>query len=101
MSELVVVARLTAAAGEEEAVQAALPRLIAASRTEPGNIDFTGHRSLEDPNQYLLLERYASRASFDSHLASPHYQEIAVNHIVPRLESRIIEEFDVIATDAG
>jgi quinol monooxygenase YgiN len=101
MAELVVVARLHPAAGEEEAVGAALPRLISASRTEPGNIDFTGYRSLEDPNQYLLFERYASRAAFDSHLASPHYQEIAVKHIVPRLDSRVIEEFEVTATDAG
>jgi quinol monooxygenase YgiN len=94
VSELIVIARLTVASGEEDAVLAALPRLIAASRSEPGNLDFDGYRSLGDPRQYLLFERYASRMAFDEHLASPHYREIAGDQIVSRLEDRIIEEFE-------
>jgi quinol monooxygenase YgiN len=94
VSELIVVARLTVASGEEDAVLAALPRLITASRSEPGNLDFEGYRSLSDPRQYLLFERYASRTAFDEHLASPHYREIAGDQIVPRLENRTIEEFE-------
>jgi quinol monooxygenase YgiN len=89
-----VIARLTVALGEEDAVLAALPRLIAASRSEPGNVTFEGYRSLSDPRQYLLFERYASRTAFNEHLAKPHYREIAGDQIVPRLESRVIEEFD-------
>jgi quinol monooxygenase YgiN len=99
MSELVVIARLSAAAGEEDAVRTALPRLIAASRTEPGAIEFLGYQNMESPNEYLLFERYASRDAFDSHLASPHYHEFAVNQILPRLETSNIEEFDVAAPD--
>jgi quinol monooxygenase YgiN len=51
---------------------------------------------LDDPLSYLLIERYASRAAFDEHLTAPHYQEIALNYIVPRLDNRTIEEFEVI-----
>jgi quinol monooxygenase YgiN len=94
ISELVVIARLTVALGEEDAILAALPRLIAASQSEPGNLAFEGYRSISDPRQYLLFERYASRTAFNEHLAAPHYREIAGDQIVPRLESRIIEEFD-------
>jgi quinol monooxygenase YgiN len=101
MSELVVVARLSIAAGGEAVVRTALPQLVAASRSEPGAIEFVAYQSLEDPTQYLLFERYASRAAFDSHLSAPHYQEIALGHIVPRLESQVIEEFAVTAADAG
>jgi quinol monooxygenase YgiN len=96
MSELLVIARLNITAGQEEAVGAALPRFIAAAQSEPGNLTFEGYRSLNDPLNYLLIERYASRAAFDEHLAAPHYQEIALNYIVPRLDSRTIEEFEVI-----
>jgi len=48
VSELIAVARLTVASGEEDAILAALPRLIAASRTESGNLDVDGYRSLSD-----------------------------------------------------
>jgi quinol monooxygenase YgiN len=100
MSELLVIARLNITAGQEEAVAAALPAFIAAARSEPGNLTFEGYRSLNDPLNYLLIERYASRAAFDDHLTAPHYQEIALNYIVPRLNSRTIEQFDVIARQA-
>jgi hypothetical protein len=52
-SELIVVPRLTVASGAEDAALAALPRLIAASRIESGNLDFDGYRSLSDRGQYL------------------------------------------------
>jgi quinol monooxygenase YgiN len=94
ISELVVIARLTATLGEEDAVLAALPRLIAASQSEPGTLTFEGYRSLSDPRQYLLFERYTSRNAFNEHLAAPHYREIAGDQIVPRLEGLIIDEFD-------
>src|ERR1700739_1572842 len=94
VSELIVIARLTVASGEEDAVLAALPRLIAASRYEPGNLDCDGYHSLGDPCQYLLFERYASRMAFNAHLASPHYRKIAGDQIIPRLRRRIIEEFE-------
>ena len=57
-------------------------------------------RSLDDEHSYVLLERYASRAAFNDHLAAPHYQEIALGYIVPRLEGRTIEQFDVIPSGA-
>jgi quinol monooxygenase YgiN len=96
MSELLVIARLNITPGQEKAVSAELPKFIAAARSEPGNIIFEGYRSLDNPLNYLLIERYASRAAFDEHLTAPHYQEMALNYIVPRLDNRTIEEFEVI-----
>jgi quinol monooxygenase YgiN len=55
---------------------------------------------LDNPRRCLLVERFVSRAAFDEHLASPHYKELALDYIVPRLEGRTIEQFDVPASDA-
>jgi quinol monooxygenase YgiN len=101
MSELLVIARLNITAGQEGAVSAALPKFIDAARSEPGNIMFEGYRSLDNPLNYLLIERFASRAAFDEHLTAPHYQEMALNYIVPRLDNRTIEEFEVIPRGTG
>jgi quinol monooxygenase YgiN len=101
MSELLVIARLNITPGQEGAVSAALPKFVDAARSEPGNIMFEGYRSLDNPLNYLLIERFASRAAFDEHLTAPHYQEMALNYIVPRLDNRTIEEFDVISHGTG
>jgi quinol monooxygenase YgiN len=100
MSELLVIARLRIAAGNEEAVATAVPKLITAARQEPGVLFFAGYRSSLEPRDYVLVERYVSSAAFDEHLASAHYQSIAGETILPLLEDRTIELFDPL-TDAG
>ncbi|HEX3790622.1 MAG TPA: antibiotic biosynthesis monooxygenase family protein [Pseudonocardiaceae bacterium] len=95
MPELQVIARHTMKAGAEEEVLALLPKLIEAVHTEPGNIEFTAYRQLDDPRTYVLLERYASREAFAAHRETVHFKDIVLGQLVPRLENRVIELFDV------
>lgn len=95
MAELQVIARHTIKEGEEDAVLAALDRLTAAARTEPGNLAFDAYRSAEHPRRYVLLERYASRQAFEDHRATRHFQEVMLGEIAPRLEARTVEAYDV------
>jgi quinol monooxygenase YgiN len=94
MSELLVIARLRIGAGHQETVAIAARELIAAAREEPGVIFFAGYRNVTDPGELTLVERYSSAEAFEAHLASPHYQRIAVGTILPHLESRTIEQFE-------
>jgi quinol monooxygenase YgiN len=96
MSELQVIATHTMAAGQEDEVLALLPQLIAAVRTEPGNISFVAYRQLDDPRTYVLLERYASRAAFAAHRETAHFKDLVLGQIVPRLANRVIQQFDVV-----
>jgi quinol monooxygenase YgiN len=95
MSELQVIARHTITAGKEQEVLALLPELIAAVRTEPGNIAFDAYRQLDDERTYVLLERYASREAFAEHRRTQHFKDLVLDQIAPRLDSRVIEQFDV------
>ncbi len=45
----------------------------AATRAEPGNRFFEWSRSLDDPNQYVLLEAFDDDAA-DSHVTSGHFK---------------------------
>lgn len=94
MSDVLVVARHTMTAGKEEEVLALLPKLVAAVRTEPGNISFTAYRQLDEPRTYLLLERYTSREAFAAHRETDHFKELVLGEIVPRLDERVTEMFD-------
>jgi quinol monooxygenase YgiN len=94
--ELQVIARHTIAAGSEDKVYALLAELIAAARTEPGNLAFDAFRSAEDPLRYVLLERYTSREAFADHRETSHFKEIMLAQILPLLASRDIEQYDVL-----
>jgi quinol monooxygenase YgiN len=97
MSELQVIARHTTVDGQRDAVLALLPKLIEASRQEPGNLAFEAYLKLDDPRSYVLLERYTSRAAFAEHRETSHFKELMLGQILPKLESRVIEQYDVAA----
>jgi quinol monooxygenase YgiN len=72
MSEVVVVATLRAAEGNEDEVLAGLSELAAATHTEEGCIAYTLHRGLDDPGRIVMIERWRSRADLDAHFAQPY-----------------------------
>jgi quinol monooxygenase YgiN len=96
MPELQVIAHHTMKEGEEQEVLALLPKLIEAARAEPGNVAFDAYRKLDDPRTYVLLERYTSRQAFATHRETAHFKDLVLGQIVPRLEDRVIEEFEVV-----
>jgi quinol monooxygenase YgiN len=96
MPELQVIAHHTMKEGEEQTVLALLPRLIEASRAEPGNVAFDAYRKLDQPRTYVLLERYASRQAFADHRESAHFKDLVLGQIAPRLERRVVEQFDAV-----
>jgi quinol monooxygenase YgiN len=96
MPELQVIARHRMKDGMQEQVLALLPQLVEAARAEPGNVAFVAYRQLDDERNYVLLERYASREAFEEHRRTPHFKDIVLDQIVPRLESRTIECYDVL-----
>lgn len=84
----VVIARWTARDGEQDAVAAAISRLIEPSRAEPGNIAYQCHRDPEDARVFLLYEQYVDEQAYAVHGRSPHFQQHAVNDGIKRLSSR-------------
>lgn len=84
----VVTAKWTAKEGEEEAVEAAVRKLVGPSRAEPGMILYLPHRDPEDPRVFFFYEQYADKAAYEAHGASEHFQKWGFGDAVPRLESR-------------
>ncbi|MFJ8608049.1 putative quinol monooxygenase [Streptomyces sp. NPDC093675] len=95
MPQLQVVAHHTLAAGKEEETLALYPALAKASRAEPGNVFFTVFRQLDNPREVLIYERYASREAFDAHRETPHFKDLVLGRILPLLDNRVLEQFDV------
>jgi quinol monooxygenase YgiN len=84
----VVCSRWTAKAGQEAAVAKALEELAAPSRAEPGILLYQLHRDPQNARVFASYEQYASKAAYDAHLSSSHFQEHGVGDAIPRLENR-------------
>jgi quinol monooxygenase YgiN len=87
----VVIARWTAADGEEDAVAAALANLTGPSRAEPGNLTYVVHRDPEDARRFVIYERYVDEAAYQAHADSDHFRRFAKEDGIPRLSSRVRE----------
>lgn len=95
MPEVQLIARHTIKPGHEKDVFSLLSGFIDQARAEAGNLAFDSYWKIDDERSYVLLERYASREALAEHRASDHFTQVLLGQIVPRLESRSIEEYDV------
>lgn len=69
-----------------------------ATRGEPGNLWFDWSRSVEDPNEYVLIEAFNEDAA-EAHVKSDHFQK-AISELppylqeTPRIRNMVIEGDD-------
>jgi quinol monooxygenase YgiN len=95
MTQVQLIARHTIRRGHEREVLGLLAGFIEQARGEPGNLAFDSYLKMDDDRSYALLERYASRAALAEHRETPHFTQVLLGKIVPLLESRTVEEYDL------
>lgn len=74
MSEVVVIARAKAQPGREEEMAQALRQNAETSRCEAGCVSYSVLRG--DEGVFMTVERWQSRGHVDTHMATPHVQEL-------------------------
>jgi quinol monooxygenase YgiN len=95
MTQLLVLAHYMITAGREDTVLELVPQLAEASRTEPGCLAFDAYQKVGDRRDVMLVERYVSREAFAAHRDTPHFHELAAARIIPHLDDRTVEAYDV------
>ncbi len=95
----VVVAQFHAQGGQEERVAELLRRMVPFANAEPGCEQYVVNRAHDDPRKFLLYEQYHDRAAFDAHTETEEFKELVLGEIVPLLDRREREFYDVL--DAG
>jgi len=65
---LTVVARIIAAPGAADALQAEMTQLVHETRKEKGCIRYVLTRGVDDPNVFVFIEEWASRALWEAHI---------------------------------
>lgn len=80
MSEVVVVVVAQAKPGRGEDALAAFGEVSVPTHAEAGCVAYALHRAVSDPDQIVLVERWASREALDEHLASEHLARFRSGH---------------------
>lgn len=72
MSTVTVVALIKLKPGAEAAAIAVLEPIVEQTHAESGCLKYTLHRSTADPQQFVLIERWATQAALDAHFLEPY-----------------------------
>ena len=75
MDEVFMIAKLKAIPGAELAVEKELMDLVQATHSEEGCLLYALHRDLNDPSQFVVIERFSSKNALDVHCTSPHFSK--------------------------
>jgi quinol monooxygenase YgiN len=81
---------------DREEVAAILKELAAASREEPGCVNYIPHTVEGDPDTVLLYEQYRDEAALAAHRTTAHFQKLAVGGLYQRMRERVIENLAAI-----
>jgi quinol monooxygenase YgiN len=69
---LLLTAFIEVAPGDRQAIQAALPAVISATRAEDGCEEYGCYEDTQAPGRYVFVERWRDQAALDRHLRTPH-----------------------------
>ena len=84
---MTVIAQHKALSGRGDEIAAMLRDHVRATRDEPGCVAFVVSRSVDEPERFVLFERFVDEAAFQSHRNSPHFERF-IEHGGPLLETR-------------
>jgi quinol monooxygenase YgiN len=74
-----------------EEVSAMLRQLTAASRQEPGCVNYVAHVVEDDPATVVIYEQYKDAAALDHHRNTPHFHEFAIGGFYQLMLERQLE----------
>jgi quinol monooxygenase YgiN len=77
MPEIAHIVKITAAEGKRDEALAALGRLVDATESEPGTLQYVLYTDTTDAVTIWLTELYADEAALNAHMSSPAMAEIA------------------------
>jgi (4S)-4-hydroxy-5-phosphonooxypentane-2,3-dione isomerase len=92
----VIAAQWYAKEGRADEVAALASEMIPHTRAEPGCRLFIVNRAVDDPRKFLLYEHFENRAAFDAHTATAKFKEIVLGRIVPLLETRVRDVYELV-----
>lgn len=94
---IVLVAKYYVKPGNSDTVAEALRRMAPqVAANEPGCPVYYAQKSTEIEDMFLLYEQYADADALAAHRETPHFQDIIEGQVVPLLDRRERELFELV-----
>ncbi|MDT4933938.1 MAG: hypothetical protein QOK11_1830 [Pseudonocardiales bacterium] len=94
-----IVVKFSVDPGKSEDWLSLVADFTASTRAEPGNLMFEWSRSVDDPNQYVLVEAFRDGAAGEAHVRSDHFKAAMAS--LPDAISRTPDIVNVEAPGSG
>lgn len=88
--------RMRFAPEDRAEIRSILQNLGAASRQEPGCVNYVAHFVENDPDTILIYEQYRDAESLEAHRASIHFDQYATNGLYRKVRERSMETLQQI-----
>jgi len=92
----VVVATWVAKPGQAEKIREILETITPGSRAEEKMLEFQAQVSLDDPDTFVLYEKYVDASGYIDHRASDSFKKHVLGEAIPNLAERSVKEFETI-----
>lgn len=92
---VIVIAHARLRADARSTFQTAAAAMIERTLQDAGCIAYAAHQTLGDPDLVVFVERWASRADVQAHMAAAHTQAFLALAATLVTEAPVIEMFDV------
>jgi quinol monooxygenase YgiN len=92
----VVIATWRAKQGQAERIAKILATVAPINRAEPKVLEFRAHVSTDDPDTFVLYERYTDAGGYDDHKATDAFQEHVIGEAIPNLAERSVQTFHTL-----
>jgi quinol monooxygenase YgiN len=86
------VVRIKFASEDRAEIAEILRQLAAASRQEPGCVNYIPHYLEDDPDTILIYEQYRDASALAAHNESAHFKQYAVGGLYQRMRERSRED---------
>ena len=73
---MILIAKLKVKEGQGEKLEKAFEKIFPEVEKEEGTLGYTLARSLSDPNEYLVNEKYRDEAALTHHSSTPYLLEL-------------------------
>ena len=92
-SYVLVVADVSSSPEDAAEFGRALQELAQACRQEPGCLSYDVFHSIERPERYVSIEKYADATAFTAHRDSDHFREIGLARVMPLVVARDVQMY--------
>ena len=74
--KMILIAKLKVKEGQGEALEKAFEKIMPQVEKEEGTLAYTLAKSLSDPNEYVVYEKYKDDNALAHHSSTPYIQEL-------------------------